>query len=82
MTSWKKVMPDSQRTPSCNLLFGHRTIEELSHIYVDLPTKDLETRGLINALFPKRVSQVWADIVVVYHLCDKVVTLVYITLHT
>ena len=42
-----------------HLLFGHRTIEELSHIYVDLPTKDLETRGLIGALFPKRVSQVW-----------------------
>ena len=42
-----------------HLLFGHRTIEELSHIYVDLPTKDLETRGLINALFPKRVSQIW-----------------------
>ena len=42
-----------------HLLFGHRTIEELSHIYADLETKDRETKELIGALFPKRVSQVW-----------------------
>lgn len=42
-----------------HLLFGHRTIEELSHIYADLETKDRETKDLIGALFPKRISHVW-----------------------
>lgn len=43
-----------------HLLFGHRTIEELSHIYADLETRDRETKELIGALFPKKTSHVWA----------------------
>jgi hypothetical protein len=42
-----------------HLLFGHRTIEELAHIYADLETKDKETKELIGALFPKKISHVW-----------------------
>ena len=42
-----------------HLLFGHRTIEELAHIYADLETKDRETKELIGALFPKKTSHVW-----------------------
>jgi hypothetical protein len=42
-----------------HLLFGHRTIEELSHIYVDMETKDRETKELIGALFPKKLSHIW-----------------------
>ena len=42
-----------------HLVFGHRTVGELKNIYSDLETKDEETANLINALFPKKVSDVW-----------------------
>ena len=42
-----------------HLVFGHRTIEELTNIYADLETKDKETRELIGALFPRKNSHVW-----------------------
>lgn len=42
-----------------HLVFGHRSVEDLSKIYIDCTTKDEETANLINALFPKRVSEVW-----------------------
>jgi len=42
-----------------HLLFGHRTIGELKYIYPDCTTKDEETAYLINALFPKKASEIW-----------------------
>ncbi len=42
-----------------HLLFGHRTIGELKYIYPDCTTKDEETANLINALFPKKASEIW-----------------------
>jgi len=43
-----------------HLLFGYRTMEEIKHIYTDCSTKDDETMHLLNALFPKRASEIWA----------------------
>lgn len=42
-----------------HLIFGHRTIDELSYIYADLMTKDRENKKLIGALFPKCPSHIW-----------------------
>ena len=42
-----------------HLVFGHRTVGELKYIYSDLETKDEETANLIDALFPKKISDVW-----------------------
>lgn len=42
-----------------HILFSHRTMDELSNVYMDLTTRDRETKELIGALFPKRVSFVW-----------------------
>ncbi len=42
-----------------HLVFGHRNMKELKYIYADCTTKDEETANLIDALFPKKVSDVW-----------------------
>lgn len=42
-----------------HLVFGHRTVDELKYIHIDCETKDEETVNLINALFPKKVSEIW-----------------------
>lgn len=42
-----------------HLVFGYRTVEELKHILPDCTTKDDETMNLLNALFPKKASQIW-----------------------
>jgi len=42
-----------------HLLFGHRTMEELDYAFMDCSTKDQETTGLVNALFPKKPSHIW-----------------------
>jgi hypothetical protein len=41
------------------LLFGYRSMAELDHAYADCYTKNEENRHLINALFPKKPSDVW-----------------------
>ncbi len=43
-----------------NLLFGHRSMEELHHIYPDCYASSQENRNLINTLFPKKPSEVWS----------------------
>jgi hypothetical protein len=42
-----------------HLVFGHRSVDELKYIYIDCGTKDEETANLIDALFPKKVSEIW-----------------------
>lgn len=41
------------------LLFGHRTMEELEHSFADCAARDEATRALLNVLFPKQASAVW-----------------------
>lgn len=42
-----------------HLVFGHRTVRELREIYVDCMVRNDVTANLIDALFPKKVSEVW-----------------------
>ena len=42
-----------------HLVFGHRTVAELRAIHIDCATQNEETANLINALFPKKPSEVW-----------------------
>src|SRR6185436_15454806 len=42
-----------------HVLFGHRTLDEIEHVYRDCWAKEDSTRELINALFPKRASHIW-----------------------
>lgn len=42
------------------LLFGYRSLEELGVAFADCRTQDDESRVLLEALFPKRNSNVWA----------------------
>ena len=42
-----------------HLVFGHRTVAELSKTHIDCATQNEETANLINALFPKKPSEVW-----------------------
>lgn len=42
-----------------HLVFGHRSIFELENAFSDCSTKDDETRYLLNALFPKKPSNIW-----------------------
>jgi hypothetical protein len=41
------------------LLFGYRSLEELSHAFTDCWTSNNEARALLEALFPKRPSDLW-----------------------
>jgi hypothetical protein len=41
------------------LLFGHRSLEELWHAFPDCYVRQPETAGLLEALFPRRLSFVW-----------------------
>lgn len=41
-----------------HLLFGHRTLEELNHIYPDCQASSERTKILLAVLFPKQASQV------------------------
>ena len=42
-----------------HLLFGYRTIEELRHLFTDCQVSAGEYRVVLNALFPKKASEVW-----------------------
>ncbi len=42
------------------LLFGHRSLAQLREVYPDAWTRGDEARVLLEALFPPRVSDVWA----------------------
>jgi hypothetical protein len=41
------------------MVFGFRTIDEIKHIFMDCGTKDDRTAHLLDALFPKKPSDVW-----------------------
>jgi GNAT superfamily N-acetyltransferase len=41
------------------LLFGYRSLEELDHAFADCWASDDSARPLLDALFPKRASDVW-----------------------
>jgi len=43
-----------------HLVFGHRTMGELKIAFTDCSTKDEETEHLLDALFPKQPSEIWA----------------------
>lgn len=42
-----------------HLLFGHRSMDELDHAFTDCYAKDEDTKNLLDALFPKKASEVW-----------------------
>ncbi len=42
------------------LLFGYRSLDELGYAFADCRWGDDNTYGLLNALFPKQASHVWA----------------------
>lgn len=42
-----------------HLVFGYRTIDELKHAFTDCSTRDKETEYLLDALFPKKPSEIW-----------------------
>jgi hypothetical protein len=42
-----------------HLVFGHRSMAELSDFYTDCFTRDKATKNLIDTLFPKKLSAVW-----------------------
>jgi hypothetical protein len=41
------------------LLFDHRSMNELDHAFTDCFTKNEESKHLLNALFPKKPSEIW-----------------------
>lgn len=43
-----------------HLLFGHRNMDELSHIFADCGTRRDENKRLLDTLFPKRSSDIWS----------------------
>ncbi|MFW5713158.1 MAG: GNAT family N-acetyltransferase [Brevefilum sp.] len=42
-----------------HLVFGYRTMGELKHAFTDCSTRDDETEHLLDALFPKKPSDIW-----------------------
>jgi hypothetical protein len=44
------------------LLFGHRSLDELAAFFPDCSPRDETGRVLVNALFPKRPSLVWGPV--------------------
>lgn len=42
-----------------HLLFGHRTLDDLRHAFTDVTLDERLGRPLLEALFPRRPSQVW-----------------------
>jgi GNAT superfamily N-acetyltransferase len=53
---WVTAFPD---LTFLQVLFGHRSPEELEHAYADCRVRSGADRVLLNALFPKRPSEVW-----------------------
>jgi hypothetical protein len=41
------------------LLFGYRSVEDLEYAFADCWVNDRRTACLLNALFPKRSSDIW-----------------------
>jgi len=53
---WAASFPDLTFT---QLLFGHRTMDELDHAFTDCYAKNGESKHLLNTLFPKKPSEIW-----------------------
>ncbi len=53
--------PDAEFPPLTilHLVFGHRTVRELQEVYIDCRAYREQTANLIDALFPKKPSEVW-----------------------
>lgn len=64
--NWKPVIRTDEGTAAfpnltfLQLVFGYRSPGEIFHIYPDCFIRNHETRLLINTLFPKKPSSVWA----------------------
>lgn len=43
-----------------HLLFGHRNMDELHAVYTDCYARDPQSKHLLDTLFPKKPSEVWA----------------------
>jgi GNAT superfamily N-acetyltransferase len=43
-----------------HLVFGYRSMGELKNAFTDCAAKDKETEHLLDALFPKKPSEIWA----------------------
>jgi hypothetical protein len=41
------------------VLFGHRSMDEIDHAFTDCYAKNEESKHLLNALFPKKSSDIW-----------------------
>lgn len=41
------------------LLFGYRSLDELDYAFADCWTDNEQTAGILNVLFPKKVSNIW-----------------------
>jgi hypothetical protein len=41
------------------LLFGYRSLEELDHVFADCSPGEGDARVLLEALFPRRPSDLW-----------------------
>ena len=63
----EKIGPEALENPTASfpgltflqLLFGHRSMDELDHALADCYAKNEECKNLLNALFPKKPSDVW-----------------------
>lgn len=55
--SGKAAFPD---LTFLQLVFGHRSLDELAYAFADCWVAGDEARAVLNALFPKRASDVWA----------------------
>jgi hypothetical protein len=62
---WEPGRPEERESAAfpgltfVHLLFGHRSLEELEHLYADCHADGDEARVLLKALFPKQASLVW-----------------------
>ncbi len=65
LSSWRPMPNDEGGAAFPNLvflqlLFGYRTLEELRHAFPDCWTSNDEAQALLETLFPKQESQIWA----------------------
>lgn len=54
--------PPPPTSPFLQLLFGHRSLDELEEFYPGCFTRDDHGRALVNTPFPKQPSLVWGII--------------------
>ncbi|MDQ3328478.1 MAG: GNAT family N-acetyltransferase [Chloroflexota bacterium] len=63
--SWNQV-PDDRRDAAfpgltfLQLVFGYRALDEISYAFADCQARSDGSKALLNALFPKQASNIWA----------------------